>query len=60
MAALQESLRLKADDADTHLLLGMALLGMGQKNQAQRVYRTLLTLDRQKAQQLYAEINKMK
>ena len=38
--------------------LGTTYLAMGKKAQAQQVYNTLLTLDKQKAQELLAEINK--
>jgi hypothetical protein len=33
---------------------------MGRRNDALQVYRTLLTLDKEKAQELYEDINKAK
>jgi tetratricopeptide (TPR) repeat protein len=41
-----------------YLNLGTTYLAMGKKAQAQQVYKTLLTLDKQKAQELLADINK--
>lgn len=60
VAAFRQAIRLKPDYADAHYYLGFTYLRMGRKQEALQAYRTLLTLDRQKAQELYAEINKQK
>ncbi|HYE15482.1 MAG TPA: tetratricopeptide repeat protein, partial [Pyrinomonadaceae bacterium] len=59
-AEYREAIRRDPKQPGYYLNLGTTYLAMGKKAQAQQVYNTLLTLDRQKAQQLYAEINKMK
>lgn len=58
VAAFQQAIRLKPDYAEAHRYLGVTYLTMGQKDQALHTYQTLLTLDKQKAQELLAEINK--
>jgi len=60
VAAFQQAVRLKPDFAYAHLGLGLTYVAMGQKNQALQVYRTLLTVNKEIAQELYEEINKSK
>lgn len=60
LEATQRSLSLKPNHALAQLNLGRILLGMGRREEAMQAYRTLLTLDKQKAQELYAEISKSK
>jgi tetratricopeptide (TPR) repeat protein len=56
----QKAIKLKPNSADAHYRLGYAYVEMGRKQEALQIYRRLLTLDKQKAQELYAEVNKSK
>ena len=58
LEATRQALRLKPDHALAHLNHGRILFRMGRKDEAIQVYNRLLTLDKQKAQELYAETNK--
>jgi Tfp pilus assembly protein PilF len=57
-AEFRESIRLDPKDPTGHLFLGKTYLAMGDKLHAQQTYRILLSLDKEKARELYAEINK--
>ena len=56
----QHAVRQNSNDADGHLRLGFTYLGMGRMQEALQVHRTLQRLDRNKAQELYADITKVK
>ncbi|MGH9941725.1 MAG: tetratricopeptide repeat protein [Pyrinomonadaceae bacterium] len=58
--AFNAVIRLKPNDVDAHYHLGGAYVGLGKRNEALQVYRKLLTLNKERAQKLYAEINKPK
>ncbi|MDQ3846688.1 MAG: tetratricopeptide repeat protein, partial [Bacteroidota bacterium] len=58
VAAYQQALQVKPNNADAHYYLGVTYLALGRKQDAQQVYKTLLTLDQKKAQELFTEINK--
>lgn len=67
VAAFEQAVRLKPDaqdltyphlSADAHIGLGKSYLAAGRKEQAMGVYRTLLSLDKTKAQELLEAINK--
>lgn len=60
VAFYRQTLRLKPTNADAQYHLGLAYLALGRKQEAQQVYSQLQRLDRQKAQELYAGINKSK
>lgn len=60
LAAFGQATRLKPDYAGAHYFLGFTYVRIGKKEEALQVYKRLLTLDKQDAQELYAEINKMK
>jgi tetratricopeptide (TPR) repeat protein len=57
----RSAIRLKPEAGNlalAHLQLGRAYVYMGRKEDALHVYRTLQTIDKAQAQELYAEINK--
>ena len=56
--AYKQAIRLKPDYADAHYWLGLTYFEMGKKDEALQIYRKLLTIDREQAQKLYAEITK--
>jgi Flp pilus assembly protein TadD len=58
LAAVQQSIRLKPDNPSTVRTLGFIYVKMGKKEEALEAYKTLLTLDKEMAQELHAEINK--
>jgi Flp pilus assembly protein TadD len=58
LAAVQQSIRLKPNNPSTLRTLGFIYVKIGKRAEAQETYRTLLTLDKEMAQELYAEINK--
>lgn len=58
VAALQQAIRLKPNNAQAQFNLGFVYIEIGNKDEAQKVYRTLQTIDKTKAEQLLAEINK--
>ncbi|HEU4508682.1 MAG TPA: tetratricopeptide repeat protein [Pyrinomonadaceae bacterium] len=67
VAAFEQAIRVKPDaqdvksphlSADAHLGLGKSYLARGRKENARGVYRTLLSLDKAKAQSLLEEINR--
>ena len=58
LKATQEALRLSPNDSGALLNLGQILLSMGRKDEALQVHKNLITLDRRRADALYAEINK--
>jgi tetratricopeptide (TPR) repeat protein len=60
LAAAEQAAKLKPEDAVLQHDVGSLYVKVGRKQEALRVYRKLLTLDKQRAQRLYAEINKMK
>jgi tetratricopeptide (TPR) repeat protein len=57
LESLQRAIRLKPDNANAHLWLGMTYVKLGKKDDALQVYNRLLTLDKEQAQKLYADIN---
>jgi tetratricopeptide (TPR) repeat protein len=57
VTAYQQATRLRPKDGSAYFNLGYLYLKTGRKQEALQVYRTLLTLDKGKAQELYAEIN---
>lgn len=58
LAAVQQSLRLKPNNASSVRNLGFIYVKMGKREEALEAYKTLLTLDKEMAQELHAEINK--
>jgi tetratricopeptide (TPR) repeat protein len=60
VAFYQKAIRLKPNSADAHFGLGSTYAKMGRKQEALQVHRTLQRMDRKQAQELLAEINKMK
>jgi tetratricopeptide (TPR) repeat protein len=58
LAAVQQSIRLQPNNASTVSDLGFIYVKMGKRVEALEAYKTLLTLDKEMAQELYAEINK--
>lgn len=58
LSAYQRLLRLKPNEASLYYGLGHTYLGLGQKVEAQQVYRKLLTLNPNYAKDLLEEINK--
>lgn len=57
-AAFQQAIRLEPNYAQTQQWLGSTYVEMGKKEDALQVYRKLQTMDKAKAQELFAEINK--
>lgn len=60
VAAYERVIRLKPDHAVARFHLGFTYVLMGKKEDALHVYRTLQRLDKKQAQELLADINKMK
>lgn len=58
--ALQRATRLEPKHVIAQSALGTVYVNRGKKAEAMQVYKTLLALDKSEAQQLYADINKMK
>jgi tetratricopeptide (TPR) repeat protein len=59
-SAAREAIRLGPDDTDANYLLGLACVRLRKKDEAIQIYRKLLRLNKEAAQQLYSEINKAK
>jgi|GEM_PF-2352830 len=57
-AAYQQAIRVEPREGSNYYWLGMADVGLGRKEAARQVYKTLQTIDPAKAKELYAEINK--
>ncbi len=57
-AAFQQAIRVEPREASNYYWLGMADVELGRKEAARQVYTTLQRIDRAKAKELYAEINK--
>ena len=60
MAAFQQAIRLKPGYAECYSFLGLAYVGMGNKEQALQVYKKLQTIDKEAARELLDVINTMK
>jgi formylglycine-generating enzyme required for sulfatase activity/cytochrome c-type biogenesis protein CcmH/NrfG len=58
LSALDQAIRLKPADAALYFNLGFIYADMGKNDEALKVYNTLLTMDRQRAQALQEKINK--
>ena len=58
VAAFRQAIRLKPDYALAHYNLGITYLSMDNKSGAMSEYRTLTSIDKQRADKLLAEINK--
>jgi tetratricopeptide (TPR) repeat protein len=56
--AFQQAIRLKPGYTDAYYWLGITYHDMGKKDEALKVYKTLLTIDKGRAEKFYAEINK--
>ncbi len=59
LAEVQQAIRLNPKNASSFRALGYIFVKMGKKQEAMEAYKTLLTLNIEMAQQLYAEINKI-
>jgi len=57
ITTFQRGIRLKPNDADLHYGLGITYVTMNQKDQALRIYRRLLQIDKSRADQLLSNIN---
>jgi len=57
--AFQQAIRLKPGYTDAYYSLGLTYHDMGKKDEALKIYKTLLTIDKALAQKFYVEINKV-